>query len=161
MYISIRRKSQDAENQCWTRMRIWIWGQLWSFIIRWIHWWTWWTHHWIIHSWEINGLTRTSGNIRGGTSCLGGVSTPCRPVAPRMPYFKRKISVSKSVNGTIRRKNLGNTDPWKHQRWDHLPRRRKHFLPTSHPPWIQFHNHKCMEHQISIKSNDWRYHHLN
>ena len=38
------------------------------------------------------------------------------------------------VNRTIHSKNLGNTDPWKHQRWDHVPRRRKHFLPTSHPP---------------------------
>jgi hypothetical protein len=48
----------------------------------------------------------------------------------KWPRYRRVISLKIQVEITSQTNKWANTDPWKYRRWDQVPRRSKHPLPT-------------------------------
>jgi hypothetical protein len=70
---------------------------------------------------------------------LGSPHHPCM----KWPRYRRVISLEIQVGITSRIHKWANTDPRKYKRWDQVPRRSKHPVDRSHPPWAQFHYREC------------------
>jgi hypothetical protein len=58
--------------------------------------------------------------------------------------YQRVISLQTQVGITSQRNKWAYMDTRVYQRWDQVPRRSKHPLPTGHTrPELYFHDHKC------------------